>query len=56
MKKVYIDVTTRVILQMNEEVSVDNVVNDIAYEYTFDGEEADIIDAEMTNWIVTDVK
>jgi len=56
MRKVYIDVTTRVIVQMNEGVSVDNVMTDMDYNFSFDGEEADIVDTEITNWNVKDSK
>ena len=56
MRKVYVDVTIRVILNMNEGVAVDNIINDCDYNVTFNGEEADILDTEMTDFNVIDSK
>ena len=56
MRKVYVDVTVRLIINMNEGVSVDNVINDMDYNFSFKGEEADILDSQIENFNVTDSK
>lgn len=56
MRKVYVDVTIRVTLNMNESIAVDDVISDCDYNVSFNGEEADIIDTEMTDFNVVDSK
>lgn len=55
-RKVYVIVTTRLILDMDEGISVGDVISDIDYEFisTMDG--ADIIDTEIRDWNIQDSK
>jgi hypothetical protein len=56
MRKVYVDVKVRLIINMNEDVSVDHIISDMDYDFSFSGEEADIIDTEITDFNVIDSK
>lgn len=57
MRKVYIELKFRVILDVEEGVSVDDIVGELDYsiDYNFD-ERATVIDTEMVDFEITDSK
>ena len=56
MKKVYVEVTTRLIIHMDEGCELDSVIENMDYEFSSNNDEADIVDTEIRNHEVTDVK
>jgi hypothetical protein len=56
MKKVYVEVTTRLIVQMDEDCSVEEVMENMDYEFNYNDYNADIVDTEIRDYTVTDVK
>lgn len=55
-RKVYVEVKTRLIIDIEEGVEIDEVMNEIDYSYDSMTDEADIVDAEMIDYEVTDSK
>jgi hypothetical protein len=55
-RKVYVNVTVRLIIQVEEGISLDNVMSDMDYEFTASDETANVIDTEITEWQITDSK
>ena len=56
MRKVYVEVKTRLIINVDEGVSVDSVIEDMDYSFTSQNDGADIVDTEIQEWEVTDSK
>ena len=56
MRKVYVNVKVRLIININEGVAVDDVINDMDYGFTFNGNEAEIIDTEVIDFDIIDSK
>lgn len=56
MRKVYIDVNVRLVLNVDETKSIDNVLSEMDYEFTPDAEFADVVDSEIINWNIVDSK
>ena len=56
MRKVYVDVTLKVIVQLEEGVSLDEALEDCEYEITSNVEGADTLDIELTDFKVVDSK
>lgn len=58
-RKVYVSVTTRLILRVDEGASVDDIMGEMNYDFSvadFDEERASIEDTEITEWHITDSK
>lgn len=55
-RKVYVNVTTRLIIRADEGQSIDEVLENMDYSFTSQSSGADIEDTEITNWEVTDSK
>ena len=55
-RKVYVQVTTRLILNMEEGIDVDEVMQDMDYNFQSNTGGADIEDTEIRDWEVTDSK
>lgn len=55
-RKVYVEVKVRLIVNVEEGVSIDHIINDMDYNFSFSGEEADIVDTEITDWNILDSK
>jgi len=55
-RKVYINVTVRLIMDVEEGISIDNVMSDMDYNFTPSDETAEIVDTEITEWQITDSK
>ena len=56
MRKVYVDVTIRLIMNVEEGVGIDDVMNEMDYDFTPIDETAEIVDTEMTLFNVVDSK
>ena len=56
MRKVYVSVTTRLIIQMEEGIEVSDVIEDMAYDFNSNTEGADIVDTEIREHEVLDSK
>ncbi len=55
MKKITVDVTVRLTIRMDEDASLEDVINEMDYSFEpcNDGE-ADLIDSEITQFVVID--
>ena len=53
-RRVVVELKIKVIMDIEEGVSVDNIVSDLDYNIDFSGEEASIIDTEITDFAVLD--
>lgn len=57
MKKVYVEVTTRLVINMNEDETVDEVMENMDYDFTAsDSTGADVVDTEIRDWDIKDCK
>jgi len=56
MKKVYVEVTTRLIISMDEDVEVSEVISEMDYNFDSQTDGADIVDTEIRDFEVTDSK
>jgi len=50
MKRVTFDIVISVTAEIEEGISLDNIVNELDYDISFSGDEASILDTEITNW------
>lgn len=55
-RKVYLDVTVRLILNIEEDQSIDNVMGEMEHNFETPNEDVDVVDSEVTLWVVTDSK
>jgi hypothetical protein len=55
-RKVYIDVKARLILTMDEGVTVTEVLENMDYSFVSQNDEAYVLDSEIQDWEVTDSK
>jgi len=55
-RKVYVNVTTRVIIRADEGVEINDVLENMEYNFTSQTEGADIEDTEVQDWEITDSK
>jgi len=56
MRKIYVEVKTRLIIQADEGVSVDEVLENMDYNFISQNDGANIVDTEIQTWEVTDSK
>lgn len=56
MRKVYVNVMTRLIIRANDGVDIEEVLSDMDYDFTSQTEGADIEDTEIKEWEITDSK
>lgn len=56
MRKVYLTVTTRLIIEVEEGVEVSNVIEEMDYNFTSQTDNAVIVDTEILDFEVTDSK
>lgn len=56
MRKVYVNVTTRLIINMDEGADVGDVVSEMDYNFLSGTDEADIVDTEIRDYEVIDSK
>lgn len=55
-RKVYVTVKTRLIIEVEEGISIDNVIEEMDYEFISNTENADITDTEIIEHEITDSK
>ena len=55
-RKVYVEVTTRLIIDMDEGIEVDEVIGELDYDFTSTTDGADIVDTEIRDYEVKDSK
>ena len=56
MRKVYVEVVTRLIIQMDEGIEVSEVLDEMNYNFASATNGADIVDMEITNYNIEDSK
>jgi len=56
MRKVYVTVTTRLIIHADEGVDMEEVLSDMDYNFASTTTGADIVDTEIQTWDITDSK
>lgn len=56
MRKVYVVVETRLIINADEGVNIEDVLSDMDYTFTSTTEGVDIVDTEIRGWDVQDSK
>ena len=56
MRKVYVTVETRIIMQMDEGIEVGDVISEMDYDFTPQTEGVDFVDTEIRDFEVTDSK
>jgi len=56
MKKVYVEVKTRLIIDMDESETVESVIENMDYDFFSNNDGADIVDMEIRDFEVMDVK
>jgi len=55
-RKIYVEVKTRLIINADDDVSVDEVLENMDYNFISQNDGADIEDTEIQDWKVTDSK
>ena len=55
-RKVYIDVTVKLILNIEEGEKISDVMGEMEHNFEIQNENVDIVDSEITLWTVTDSK
>ena len=56
MRKVYIEVISRIIVRANDDQSIDEVLENMDYNFISNSDGADIEDMEIRDWEVKDSK
>lgn len=56
MRKVFIEVKTRLIVNADEGVEIYEVINEMDYNFVSNTDKADIIDTEITGYEIIDSK
>jgi hypothetical protein len=56
MRKVYIELTTKIILNIEDNVDVNDVVNEMEYDFKIDSDQGEIVDTEILDYSIIDSK
>ena len=56
MRKIYVDVTTQLIIQADEGVEVNDILDEMDYNFNDTTGKADIVDTTITDYEITDSK
>jgi len=56
MRKVYVNVITRLIIRADEDVDIQDVLTEMNYDFKDTTGKADIEDTEIRDWDITDSK
>lgn len=56
MRKVYVNVITRLIIEIDEGVEISDVISEMDYDFNSNTDGANIVDTEITEHEVTDSK
>jgi hypothetical protein len=55
-RRVVVEVKVKLIMDVKKGVSIDDIISDMDYDFSFSGEEATINDSEIIDFEVTDSK
>ena len=55
-RKVYVNVTVRVIMEVENDVEISDVISEMDYSFTSSTTGADIVETEISDYEVTDSK
>ena len=55
-RRVVLELKVKLIMDVEEGVSVDHIISDMDYDFSFNGEEAEIYDTEIENYDIIDSK
>ena len=55
-RKVYVNVTARLNIRVDEGVDINEVLDEMDYDFTSQTDGADIEDTDITDWGITDSK
>lgn len=56
MRKVYVNVNVRLIMNLEEGVSVDDAINEVEYDFNLDPDHGEVVDTEIMDYQVEDSK
>lgn len=56
MRKVYVDLKVRLVIQIDEGIQLEEVIDELDYNFVDTTTQADVIDTEIKDWEVTDSK
>lgn len=56
MRKVYVEVKTRLIIEADDGIEISEVLDNMDYNFISNTDSADIVDMEIQEWEVTDSK
>jgi len=56
MRKVYVNVTTKIIVEADEGVDIEEVMSELDYNFEDTTGKANVIDTEITDYDITDSK
>lgn len=56
MRKVYVEVNVKLIIDSNDETGIEEVLSDMTYSFDSTTEGADITDTEILDWDIKDSK
>jgi hypothetical protein len=55
-RRVYVEVKVKLIMDVEEGVSIDHIISDMDYDFSFEGEEATINETEIVDYNIMDSK
>lgn len=55
-RRVVVEVKVKLIMDVEEGVSIDHIISDMDYDFSFSGEEATINDTEIVDYNIMDSK
>lgn len=55
-RKVYVNLKVRLVVVANDDTNVNQVLQDMEYDFRDQSGEADIVDTEIVDWEITDAK
>jgi hypothetical protein len=56
MRKVYVDITVKLVLEIDEGIELGEVINELDYNFTSTIDSATVVDSEIDNFEITDSK
>ena len=56
MRKVYVTVKARLIIQAEDDVDIDDVLDNMDYSFDSNTDNADIVETELTDWNIDDMR
>ena len=56
MRKVYVILTTKLVITADDKVSIEDVVNELDYSFVSTDDSAEVDDTEILDWYIDDSK